>query len=900
MAKFRIRNQEDPAPQAFERPTDIPGAPRVDAPGRFRIRETDRIRRSQQLEADVRRQRTESALELQTQQAFGADAQLARTETGGFAEFTAGSPTIEDPFPVERLALARADLARSQTFEGEIAKIKDKFPQFEINELVDPFGGRLIAVRPPGTSDVTLLDSGDVTTFNDWMDVAGTVATPEFATETMAALRTRGLSLTKRVFGVGLAGLAGRSADLAIENARGFERLALSDMAADAALTGAIAGTAELLFAPLRMIGRGVKKGGALPFSDTDRRANQILRDAGVEEGLPLGAVQPLIGGMERMAGRTSGQVREQRLREGQAVLSEIRDRREQLAPVGLTGLRDEELETVIDQAERDLAATLGILAPNPALARRAARNAGDHLEEVTRISRDRKYAHAATLDPNGEVSFDLTPALQARNEILNPIQSRLNPEIVEAEVQAVNQRRRIDAALRGEKFTPLTADEIAELGFVNIALEPSAALKAALDDVAKLDPNIRMAGDTSAFEQLKELRRRFWNLMQSPDGQLPTNDNRLAAQMWGVLTNIMNSPNGGSPEFVAAYRAAAASHARRDLMLGNVQVQNLLQSETLDPSDILFEIVRPYNSTYMRAMQRLAPDEWQVIQEAFYADLMAKPDKIRRTLDTFRGDPRALRAVMTAEQEAAALAWYRTWQNFQIGPGKQAVETVQRGTGRHRLIVDKGNPTAIDEFYQQVGGKETAQGRAVRGAALEKLVEASRLDPEKGVSGVDFQAMNKIITDWEESGQLHALFTPDEIEMLQDRRLVASYLQALFGSDVGVSLQVANMASNLLAVPRGLIEASTGQGVSTLGNALSSVGQAVSNFLVARILMKPGVRQFLIGTEGRPPDMTMGRIMAQVMADTLEDIQTDATDLNEVLRGEGASILSLMENTVQ
>lgn len=870
--QFRAAPVEQPEPIPQPQPRPVAREVLGGTPARRRfVRAQQEIR---DVKAEERRRTRAGSFELQ------GGIPIAQTEAGQFQEFT-GDPDL--PLGgVPAAALTRGAIAGFRTDEGKVKKLQEDFPQYTFTILQDPFEGNVISVHKPGETEATLLDSTDLTSLADFAEIGGFLVNAETLGTVAGAIATRGRSLAGRMLGQFGGAATGRAADIALRDVRGYEKTALDDLAADAAISGGLAATGEVLFAPVRAVINGFRKGrGAIQLSETDIQANRALVESGIEEGLPLGAVNPLLGSMERMAGRTSAKIRNQRLRESEAILNTIKTRQERLAPVDLTAIRDEELDVIVRQAEQDILTVLGVDTPMPAQGRRAIELTKNHVKEVFKASTDRKYA--AAIAASEGVSFDASTAHQIGREAVEGVQSRRNPELIRREVAAENERR------RALELGPMTAEEIDALTGTRVSIDPDGALAKQINKLLELDPIMEDFNMHSGFEQIKQIRSQLFDLKTPAPGAQPNPENHIAGELWSALTDAMNNPIGGNPEFVQLYRAASSAHARRDHFMNSANFRSMALSNKFDDAAVFKEIVRPYNGTYMRAMQRIAPEQWAQVQEAFKQDLLARPERILRTLDEYRVDPKALRSLITPQEEDVLRAGGRAWELWQSNPVTKAVQDVATGFNRHMPLAENGTPAQIREFYSAVGGKNTPQGKALRGAAMQRIVQASHAPKEFGFDPANFKAMNKIIDEMEESGQIDAIFQPDEIAFLKDRRLVASYLQTLFEpGGAGSSIQTATMGANImgsLQVPAQMAAEGTANPFATgaAKGAIGAVGQALSNFYAASFAMNPRFRNFIIGTKNKPADLTTLRVMTSLMFETARDLEESAEQFREI-----------------
>lgn len=781
---------------------------------------------------------------------------LQREQRIGSMEAQLGAPLAQEPnvtasFPPTRMQEftlpnrgARFDVARSLTPQGEAEKIMDKFPELEVQLIDDPEGGQVVAIRQPGAGEFALLDSEDVFTLGDAIELGGDLVSMETLGTIISTIASRGSGLIKRMGSQFLGGGGGRAADVAIEQAREFEQFSLRRLIEDPVLSGALAAGAEGLFSPFRRLGEAVTGRGAVRLTPEERAAEVTAREGNVG-GLSLGRVMPIAERIENQAAASSKAVQVQRRTDLKNLRQDMIDRQAEFGDLG--SLTDAQFDDLIQQMEADITGMLKVGPVDPALGGKALQDGRKEFVKVYKGQLDRLYTRAIAAYDG--LQLDATKAVEL----------------------AKNLKKGVRARGAGEEALDIDATGKP----IRITVDPEGQLGKLLGQLSKIDPNVDTFEGLTAFEQIKAMRSDFFDLKNSAVPGQERIDNRIAGLVYDALSEAMDNPIGeGSERAVELYRAASTANRHKEQILEIVDIRKIAQTSDLTPDQLMREIARPGKGSTLRVLATiLPPEQFQQFRQSFLSDLVSEPEKIVGRLDAFRRDPRALRTLMSPEEQSTLRALGNRWQQFQSSKIKKTFQTVTDGQQRAIRMVRKADAGSIEAFVQRGGGKTSPIGRVTRAGAFQDLLD-SATKTDKGVQVLNPEALISGIKKLEANGKLHAIFTPEDVDFLLSRRDLASMLE--ISPDSGAALQAAEIAAKL----GGVLEAPVN--AKAIPRFLSGISNVSRNAILGRLFTNPKTRTFFSGTGGKPLDFTTLRAMSAISAQMLADAQEDLKAFQE------------------
>jgi hypothetical protein len=796
------------------------------------LRSAERIRAMQAAALSIEQQRRQMQI-TSTEAQLGAP--LARTPEGDIAD-------VQDLF-------LRVDVARSREIPAKVAKIQAAYPELDVRIIDDPLGGQLIAVEQAGTGEYLLLDSTDFFDVADAADAVGILGSAETLMSIVAAVRTRGASLLPRLGGQAAGGATGRAIDIGIEKARGFDERTVEEIATDVTISGALASIGELMFAPFRRVARATTRGGFVELTPEEIAVQRTALEM-TEGGLTVGQVSPVVGRMEQQAAQTSKRVQQRHL---QQVRDALADFQQTLKAIGnFDGLNDQALAQANRRIETAILRMANVGPVDPHAGGKALLQG--RREYVTAVKEHLKRKYDRAIAASAGATLDIAEAVEIAASAKSGVRMKVKVTPATPKIPA------------GFAIVRAKVQKPGKPPSIRITIDPAGKLAQLIDRLIKLDPSVSMFEDVTAFEQVKALRTQFFDLKNAAMPGQENIENRIARQIWQALKEAMDSPAGGSEQFVALHAAASAANVRKELILDMVDLRRIAQTSALSADDLMRQIARPYNGASLRLLSRIMPrKQFEAFRQAYMADLTATPENMIARLDEFRADPRALRVLLSPNEEAALREAGRQWQRWQGAPFKRALEEISSAQRRAVEIVKTADVDELTSFIAAAGGKNSAQGQALRAGTIQSILDrATTL--RKGVEILDIEVAIRLITDLNASGKLATIFNAAEVRFLLDRRAVLSFFKTT--ADPGASLRAQELVSQTTEILTAPVKA------GGLASFLSGLTGLLRNAFIGRMLLNPTVRSFMVGGGRQQLDFTTLRALAAIMAESTQDIE--------------------------
>lgn len=742
----------------------------------------------------------------------------------------------------------RFDLARSTNPDERVLKLKSKYPDADARVVRNAQGENMVAVKLPGENVFHGIDEEGVSA-GDVADVAADVINPAtiaslFATyltrnpETGAAVNTginalRGANVGTRMAVQTGAGAAGSLADSGVEAARGYQTDPLDEVFAQAGTTGVATGAGEGLGSLVSKIINTFRGGGLIdPLPGV-----KAAKTAAEEEGLPpltLGQQHPTAARRENQLAMTSQVPKGYYLKQEGALADKLIGKADELAqspgtppspdfvgpmPNVKQPITDADLENTVMSMAKEIEGSLKI--PNTTLERggQALQDTREGFKQKSGEWVDNKYKNA--IAAGEDATFDITPLQQLAAESRKGVQMKAK-DVVSA-----------DGAGDLPIITPGKG--------VNVAGAPKGDLAGIMDAVQQLDPNVGSFRGTSGFEQLKTLRSRLGDYIGQDFQKLTPEQRqeyRMAKNMYAALTDVIQNPAGGSPEFKQMWTAANKANRFREGVLGAQDVQRLAKSE--NPADLM-RFAAPGEATSLRLFKRMAdPQKWQQFTNGFKTKLMAEPEKINAQLDAFKKDPTSLDLLLSKAEQNELRTYGGAAQKLNSGTVMKALKSQTDTAGKVSQILDNGTEAELSDLIKRNGGPDTPFGKNMRAAVFESIFDkSSRLAKGSDRPTIDPQQFVKVVSDYVDSGRLKGVLTPSDIETLT--RLRAYGNQVPMPADAGSSMQAAGLAKVWeWIIPSQTIKSGMGVGF---------------NAIQARTFTNPKVTKYLTsGTKGLKP----------------------------------------------
>jgi len=580
--------------------------------------------------------------------------------------------------------------------------------------------------------------------------------------------------------------------------------------------------TAGAVDAALRGGGSAIRAMRGVSGATTFRQRMEL---AEVVEAIPELGLEPLaIGqtgpkfarGIYRQVGATSQRVESQITAQEQSLLTKFRE----LSSDDITALSEDALLDVIRAQHAELTALMTFPILSKMETGAALQTAMETYKTVRKAAISRLYGDA--MERSAEVTFVLRDAQAVAREVRLGVRGRGKPvtETVESPI--------LDASGNPITSTKTTTPTVA------LAETPKGELKAVVDDLLALDPMVReltFKGKVfPAFEQIKTLRTRLFDLKQSDDGGV----RREATKLWKALTTAMDSPISGDPGFVEAYRAASMANRLFEDTMEKTFVARILKSDT--PEKIMKTLFQPNNEKAVRTLKDiLPPAEFQKMQQGFTADILrAKSGQAGLSrLDTFTyEDPRTLGLLMPREQQVAVRKFLTRRAQFEASPAKAILTRQFTDAERVVQIVTTGTAGELKDAVVRGGGIDSRFADVARAGVYRHLLNEATVTSRSGTEVLDTTRLLNAIEKMKATDKLSALFRRTDWQKLElFRRYAAPISEA---TDVGGGMMAGSLRQRAVDAPT---EIATGGLVQV---ATRLVRPLYANEVTAKILSRP------------------------------------------------------------
>jgi hypothetical protein len=683
--------------------------------------------------------------------------------------------------------LRGADVARGATFEQRQRKFQSYFPEGGLISARTAQGPVELARTAPGSPYQEMSGASNF--------LAGLVSEP-----TIGGM----LGAFGGAPGVAAGTAAGVLAQNAIEQARGFGD---PNIPIGRALTeGGAAGVAD---AASRRVIRAF--GGGTPRFTKAPDPVQAAKVQGLEP-LAVGQLSesPLLRGMYRQVGATGGRIEQQITAQERSLLESVKRNTGQ-------ELSETDLTRVLVAQRKELDEIFRPTSASRADAGQAVQEGLDRYETTFRKLIDQQYARAEAL--GADVRFDLRAAQNLATEIERGVLGRA--------------ARPQGAGALGARTDP--AGPIPDRDAVRVGQNLSGELANVVQTLKQLDPSmsrlVTASGEFGAFQQLRALRTRLWDLQTVDDAMT----RREARRLWGALSDAMYNPITDNPAALRAFRQAAASNT---MLEDSLQKSFVLRAAATDtPEQIARKLFHPGAKTEIETLRRVLPrDSFEQVRGAFMADL-AREETAAQGLNRLRSfranDPQALDLMLSPAQQRTMEQFLLARQKLDSGPLRQVFEESMSAAERASTLLKRAGASEIGEFVRLGGGAESPAAKALR-AAVYKDVLDSAVDVARpsGVEVLDSSKVIAAINRWQTSGKLDGVFRPEDWARLKDFRAYATPISE--AADIGGGMMAGALRQRVI------------EGVSDLPAKgptrvlMSTLRPIVSNNVTAFLLSRP------------------------------------------------------------
>jgi hypothetical protein len=533
-----------------------------------------------------------------------------------------------------------------------------------------------------------------------------------------------------------------------------------------------------------RGMGRAIT-GRPKPLSELEalKEATKAVQDLGLEP-IAIGQVGgPLERGMFRQVGVTSPRIEQKITKQQESLLEAFRNLGDDIP----SGYNEDTLLDVVKAQQNELR---GIL--DPRQLRRA--DAGEALQrgletwkKASSRLRDIYYRKAVAL--SDDVRMSLAPAKR--------IAEQLDLGIVS--IDKSGNVVRLDEPLKGElkdvvqllKSLPESVDKITVRRIDS------------LPSPQKLLGEPPIEAEFTAFEQIKALRTRLFDIMHEGEGAAK----RHATILWKAMTKVMDNPISGDPNFVKSYQKASAFNRLREDTLEKSFVARALKQDT--PEIIARRYTQPFYGSELLEIKSLVPrPAWNDFKEAFMMDIMNAPTA-RQGLSRLNNwqhlDPDSLRILVTEEEEKLLENFLKTRQKFDTGPTRKIMEQNLTEGEQFVALAKQGTAGDVRDAIRLSGGKNSDYALAAKAGVYKDILDNSTSMTQLGQEVIDITKLLGNISKWKKTNKLDELFTPADWQKLKLYERYTAAIQAT--ADIGGGMMAGSLRQKIAQAPAEAVE---------------------------------------------------------------------------------------------
>ncbi|KKL76784.1 hypothetical protein LCGC14_2041430, partial [marine sediment metagenome] len=623
------------------------------------------------------------------------------------------------------------------------------------------------------------------------------------------ATRTIG-GIRKNMMKAFAAAFVGEGIKSGVERLRGKELSSTGAIIERMAFTGLGGAAGVLLFDPTARVRnkiRGVR--GIVSVSDEAKRGIAAAEVLGQTPRLP-GSVHPKLRNVQNQAYATSPRMEK-------AVDDQLAEAAEGLAAFSreigdVESLSDNELRSILDKQTRRITAALDT-PPNMTWEDAGGQvKAGmDKFFELISEAEGRDYVKA--LDATKGGTYDILPVRKL--------------------IGLLQFGKRGPVTIKGKGWTLHET--------INVTPVKNKDLKSAMKRLNQLDDKIKLTkrpdGEENPLDIMIGLRSEFFSIME--DQAVNSMDRRVAALIHGALTESMKNPAGVSAGGVALWRRAANRTRFKEQMLSKDYVRLIANSDS--PEKIARYLGNSGNYTAIRDVKRMLqaskqPNKWTAVEDAFKSMLLEGPQQIRSILTgKSTRATNALDLIMPKSEQRIYLEIGDNITKMNKSTVAKMLKTGQEDATRLTELAAKGSRREIQAFLRDVGGKDSARGRALAAGYVKNLADratsAGTLKPT-----FDKQTFANGLHDLRSRGVLDDVFADDALKTLELHEEAIAFLPESIG--VGDSIQAAEAGSAAFSI----------LSLQPM-RALSGGRTFLKNDLVAWLFTTPGTRKFMVGS---------------------------------------------------
>lgn len=694
------------------------------------------------------------------------------------------------------------------------------YPEGDI--VRDPESEELLFRRQPG-EQYARIDPNMITESGRLADLPGDVADfvggiPAAAGATAALIATRGASGLQTLLSAGLGTGAGEGVRQLGQTAAGTQRQTGGEQFGEAVSEAALASAGEAAMKPVIGAVNAVRGGANIALQEGAKAAQRGASKLGLPNLMPGQiALSPIIKRVERQAEALSTNVTAYKIGQEEAAKGRL----------------------------RKLAIRPGMNWPKPGLLADAIEDeAQRHLNRYTYAPTDSVRAGEAI--KKGFEEWNLA-ARDAVNKSYDQARAAATPTYDMSSVREVAEEVKIGRPGMRERVDPDV-----DPGTVQLEKSMEKELESAISDIQALDPSLPTVTTpkgrvVDATEQLSAIRQRLWDLKTPNPGERETWEHLRAGKIYNALTKTLRNPIVDDADAAKLWKGAAeAAHARFNVW-DKAALRDI--AKTQRPSAYAAGLLSRNSVDDINEIKAVLPQaRWGEFQDYAATELLRDPNLLKNL------DEPTLKAVFNA-RELSTLRTLRTELDNMAAPRLR--ELANAGFGGRQLITEfmgTATPASTAALVRSVKGTTEAM-RELKASIIDAAMGAAV--KSRTLGGLDPVAFNAFMAKATDLG-LTRLFSSSERQALQSLRdyMVFAGRQ----TDSGTQLVTAGIAAKLAHA------------------GLEAISQVVHSAGIGRLMMRPEVQRFLVGTGASRNPLTMMRALGSGLAIMSGEADAEAT----------------------
>lgn len=690
------------------------------------------------------------------------------------------------------------DLGRSESMEAKTEKFRRYYPDGELRSIDTPSGAVLVARE---SQDAPFRQLGSAMS-----NAASFVSEPVVG----GVLGTFGGPVGTAI-GTGL----GVAAQQAVEGARGYPGPSIGETGGRAAVEGVLAGALD---AATRGASRVLGLTGRAPGrQDAVRAASEEgLEPLAVGQVSDSPAVRDTLSQVRKTAPLVEAKLSAQERSLLEAFKRQSLDRDPQTRAQLLAEIGDEQLGALSAAARKELDAIINMSSSRRVDIGQALQEGIDAYAVTQREAIDRAYKEALDLSP--DVTFNIAPLKGLAREIDEGIVAQGTP-------------RRVDTGILDSSGRPISREAPTD---VSASGPLRTELQRVVDDINAITDNVADYKGNTAYEQLKALRTRLFDLKEVPPGQLRDSQHAAAARLYGELTEIIKNPTGGNPNFVRLWREASDQYRTFADTMEKSFIVRAVKTDT--PENLSRMFVNPGNFEAVKTLRSMVPQpQWQQIKESAKSDILLDPNGLSRFERFARQDPKTLNLLFSRNEQSAMKGYLQAaarWEDNVISD--LAARNLTNGE-RILTTLRSGSAQDITDIVRLSGGQNSPMADSMRAGVFQDILDRATSLDVMGREVLDPNVVVGLIQSYRQGGKLDGLFRQSDWRRLLNFQRYAHVLTE--SADIGGGMMAGSLRQQAIELPAQLLT-----GGASPAKAGHIYRKLMSNKAVAWALTRPAI----------------------------------------------------------